>query len=270
MAAGPVRVLEWPGDGDGVAVFLHGLSAVADVWQATVTALGRGAPTCIAFDQRGHGHAPRGAIDYRVGAFVDDLLSIIGSLRLERPHLVGHSMGGRVAMVAAARHRATFRSVTVVDIGPEQWKANAEATAAALEAMPAAFADTSAAEAFAARGRALQEPWRSAFFARLERGRDGRYRWLADPADLARIVRVHRARNYWRDWGRIRIPALLVRGERSNELRPRIAAAMQRRNPHAEVVELSRAPHNIPLAAPVFLAEALMAFWQRPASRCGA
>lgn len=263
LPAGTFRVLEWPGAdrADRARVFLHGLTATADVWKATIAALGPNRPRCVAFDQRGHGHAPRGDIDYRASAFVDDLIALLDALNLDRPHLVGHSMGGRVAMVATARHPDRFRSVAIVDIGPEQWKANADATTAALAGLPSSFANETEAVAFGSRGRAFEEPWRSAFFARLDEHDDGSYRWLASPGDLARIVHLHRSRNYWHQWERTTVPTLLVRGERSTELRPRIAAEMQRRNPAAQFVEFPSTPHNIPLAAPVLLAETLASFW---------
>lgn len=262
LPAGTFRVLDWPGHGHPV-VFLHGLTAVADVWQATVDALGAGRLRCIAPDQRAHGHSPRSALPYGVERFVEDLLGIMDALSVERPHLVGHSMGGRVAMVAAARHPGRFRSVSIVDIGPEQWRANWVETVEALRQMPGSFASEADAYRFGSRGKAFEEPWHSAFFARLARQEDGTLRWLADIDALAEIVRLHRSRNYWRAWERLEPPALLVRGERSKELRPRIAAEMRRRNPAVGFVEIPGAPHNLPLAAPAYLAEVLARFWAR-------
>lgn len=59
----------------------------------------------------------------------------------EPTHLVGHSMEARVAVDAAARHPKSFRSVVVVDIGPEAWQQNIRTKTKSLEARPETFMD---------------------------------------------------------------------------------------------------------------------------------
>ena len=125
-------------------MFLHGLTGVAEVWGPTVARL-EPRRRAIAFDQRGHGHSPRPPSGYAVADFVGDLLALCQAMDIERPHLVGHSMGGRVAMVAAAKHPRLFRSVTVVDIGPEEGAANWRTTVAAFERLPGAWPDVESA-----------------------------------------------------------------------------------------------------------------------------
>ena len=75
------------------------------------------------------------------------------------------------------------------------------------------------------------------------------------------IVRTQRSRNYWREWESVAMPLLLVRGGDSDELRPRVAGEMRRRNPAAEYLELAGVGHNMPLLDPAGLAAALSAFW---------
>ena len=99
-------------------LFLHGLTGVAEVWQETVDALGEGRPRCVAIDQRGHGDSPHGG-PYHVRQLVQDALAAARAAGMERPHLVGHSMGARVAMAAAAWRPRAWRTVAMADIGPE-------------------------------------------------------------------------------------------------------------------------------------------------------
>ena len=120
LPAGVFRSLEWAATGDTgpTALLLHGLSGVADVWCDTVAALGESRPRCVAVDQRGHGHSPATPGRFRVADHVGDVRALVD--RLGAPvHLVGHSMGARVAFVTAARHPELVASVVVVDIGPE-------------------------------------------------------------------------------------------------------------------------------------------------------
>ncbi len=264
LAAGLYRMLDWPGvdagSPVGTAVFLHGLSGVAEVWGDTVDALGRGRPRCVALDQRGHGHSPRPPGAYAASDHLGDLLDLVA--QLDGPvRLVGHSMGARVAMLAAARHPEAFSSVVVVDIGPEAWKANIDRTARLFAAMPESFPSREAAlELGRLAGRG--DEWADRFVDwRLRAERDGTYTWLGSKDALIETVRVQRARNYWGDWDRIELPALLVRGGDSKELRPRIVEQMRARNPGVRFCEIAGVGHNIPMEAPVELAAVIDAFW---------
>ena len=259
-SAGVFRVLEWPGDGPA-AVFLHGLTAVADVWGPTIGTLTEPRRRCIAIDQRGHGRSPQGDIDYRAGAFAADPEAVVDALELGKVHLVGHSMGARIAMIAAARRPSRYSSVSVVDIGPEQWRQNWESSIDGFSQMPQSFASEESAVAFASRSRALSDDARAIFLARLRPEGEG-FAWRADVEALKTIVKLQRSRNYWADWERLGSNALLVRGGVSKELRPHIVAKMKQRNQLVAFHEVAGAPHNIPLAAPDELARVLESHWK--------
>jgi pimeloyl-ACP methyl ester carboxylesterase len=260
LSAGQFRTLQWDGGAES-AVFLHGLTGTADVWGPAITALGPGRPSSWAYDQRGHGQSPAPMLDYAVGDFVGDLVDFVRVTRLRRPHLVGHSMGGRVAIVAAARHPELFGSVAVVDIGPEKWAANMSETVAAIDRMPSTFSREQALMFFT-RGRPASPELEAIYRSRFTENREGRLTWRGRPEAWKQAVRSHRSRDFWREWGRISIPALLVRGGASNELRPGTAEEMRRRNPGARFEELPGVGHNIPLLAPEALGELLRGFWE--------
>jgi len=269
LPAGRFRALEWAGTEPPV-LFLHGLTGVAEVWQPTVARLAEPHPRCIAVDQRGHGQSPRPAAGYGAGRFARDLIEALDALDLDRVHLVGHSMGARVAMVAAARYPARFLSVAIVDIGPEAWRANWEETVEALDRMPRAYASINEAtqtgrsarggesiDAALASSSELSDVAR----ARFQVDDDGTARWWADIEALKQTVRTQRSRNYWAEWRALKLPALFIRGGTSREVRSEIAARMHRENPNVSYLELDGVGHNIPLLAPGRLADALQRFW---------
>lgn len=271
LAAGRFRTLEWEG-GEPAAIFLHGLTGVAEVWAPTIERLGKERRRCIAIDQRGHGQSTKPAHRYSVAAYVRDLLAVMDALELERPHLVGHSMGARVALVAAARRPGRFQSVAIVDIGPEAWRANWVETWAAFERMPKQFASMQDATRGGVRARdaenadaalASSSKLQAIAEARFETGADGSVRWRADIEALKQAVKAQRSRGYWREWRALQRPALLIRGGESRELRPHIAERMRAENPRVDYLEMEGIGHNIPLLAPAALANALQAFWQR-------
>ncbi len=259
LPAGTFRTLEWAGDADSTMVFLHGLSGVAEVWEDTVAALGADRPRCVAIDQRGHGRSPRTPGAHAATDHLADVIALIERFG-SRVHLVGHSMGARVAILAAARRPDLLHTATIVDIGPEAWAANIIATTGALSSLPRRFADRDAA-LVPGRASGRGERWAERFVDRRMRAEpDGTFTWLASIDGLIESVTTQRARNHWRDWERIDVPALLVRGGASNELRPRIAQEMLRRNPRVAFVELDDVGHNIPLLAPDRLAAELTRF----------
>lgn len=274
LPAGRFRALDWPG-AEPAVLFLHGLTGVAEVWGPTIAALGPDRPRSIAIDQRGHGDSEKQAASYGISTFVDDALAVIDALGLGRPHLVGHSMGARVAMVLAARHPDAIRSVAIVDIGPEAWRANWRESVAAFDRMPLTWPDAESAiggagrarpsssiDAAIASGRPDAETLRLIALSRLKTLPDGSVTWLADREALKKTVIAHRSRGYWDEWRRLAPTALCIHGGASTEVRPRVAARMRELNPSVAWEEFDGVGHNIPLIAPARLAASLSRFWQ--------
>lgn len=101
-------------------VFVHELGGRGDDWHQQVTALSPGNAT-LTFDNRGHG-ASRTTTDdatYTVPDMVGDLSALLEHLRIDRCHLVGHSIGGAVAQELAHARPASIVSLTLV--GTTDW-----------------------------------------------------------------------------------------------------------------------------------------------------
>ncbi len=73
-----------------------------------------------ALDQRGHGHSDRAAelSDYSRDHMADDIRGFIERQSLDRPVVIGHSMGGMNAMTFAAEHPDQLRALILIDVGP--------------------------------------------------------------------------------------------------------------------------------------------------------
>jgi pimeloyl-ACP methyl ester carboxylesterase len=109
LAAGPVR-----GGGQRV-LYVHGTGCNARVWEPHMAALAA-AHTAAAIDLPGHGQSPgpgfRGIADYT--AFAVGLASALG---WDRFVVVGHSMGGAVALLTALHHADRLAGLMLVDTG---------------------------------------------------------------------------------------------------------------------------------------------------------
>ncbi len=69
----------------------------------------------ISVDLRGHGESDAPHQDYTMAAFADDLVWLSTKLVLTRPVIVGHSMGGNVALELAARYPDIPSSLVMID-----------------------------------------------------------------------------------------------------------------------------------------------------------
>jgi pimeloyl-ACP methyl ester carboxylesterase len=121
LVVGRMRLhyLDWGAKGRHPILFLHGGGLNAHTWDLICLML-RDRYHCLALDQRGHGDSEwEPTADYRFDAQVADLEGFIEKLKLQRPLLVGHSMGGFAAMGYAIRHATTMAGLVLIDIAPE-------------------------------------------------------------------------------------------------------------------------------------------------------
>ncbi|MHC9044539.1 alpha/beta fold hydrolase [Microbacterium saperdae] len=104
--------------GSGPAVvLLHGTSAHHAVWEPVGDALADRA-TVVALDQRGHGRSDKPATGYAASDFAADVVTVLDALGIADAVVAGHSLGGRNAWVAAARHPDRVTGAVVVDYTP--------------------------------------------------------------------------------------------------------------------------------------------------------
>jgi pimeloyl-ACP methyl ester carboxylesterase len=89
----------------------------------------------VTVDLRGHGRSSKPKQEYTIEGFCRDVEWLIGQLGLRRPVVVGHSMGGIIALHLGARRRRALSAVVIVDstIFPGFTRAQVDALIQALE-----------------------------------------------------------------------------------------------------------------------------------------
>lgn len=114
VAGATTRVLE-AGSGGSPMVLVHGVGARADRWRRNVDALAAGGWHVHAVDLPGHGFASKGPeFDYSVPGYVEFLEALLKELGVERPVLVGTSLGGHVVGSFACREPERVRALVLV------------------------------------------------------------------------------------------------------------------------------------------------------------
>jgi len=97
-------------------LILHGLFGSSGNWRGIARELAATHSVCCV-DLRNHGASPwADTMDYVEMA--DDVMQLVARLHLDRPTVLGHSMGGKTAMALALRHPQRIGRLIVVDIAP--------------------------------------------------------------------------------------------------------------------------------------------------------
>ncbi len=98
---------------------LHGLLGSMDNWRSQAKRLSTTRPV-ITLDLRNHGDSPHiKGMSYR--EMYEDVIKVAKAENITSFHLLGHSMGGKVAMQLALAHPEMIESLIVVDIAPKPY-----------------------------------------------------------------------------------------------------------------------------------------------------
>ncbi|HLP25880.1 MAG TPA: alpha/beta fold hydrolase [Acidobacteriota bacterium] len=115
----PLHHVDFGGAGQPPMLVLHGLLGSSRNWQTT----GRDLAAHYhvrALDARNHGRSPH-ADEMTYEAMAGDLLAWMDAHALPKATLVGHSMGGKTAMLLACRHPERVDRLVVVDVAPRDY-----------------------------------------------------------------------------------------------------------------------------------------------------
>lgn len=225
-------------------VVLHGLYGSSRNW---VTA-GRGLSEqfhVLALDLRNHGQSPH-RHGMRYDALVEDVLTTLDGAGIDAFTLMGHSLGGKVAMTLACRRPQRVDALWVLDIAPREYAPDTSLLDALLAVDLSAAtrrADVEEQVAAAIPDRGL----RLFLLTNLVRSPEGaahEYVWQADLEALREAMPEIRA-NPLAASDRYAGPTTFLVGGRSGYVREADRDAILRHFPRARIVELGGVGHNV-------------------------
>lgn len=96
-----------------VLLFIHGLNGYIPIWDRTIEDLSKDY-RCIAVDLPGFGRSEKGELPINVIYYADLLVRFLDGLRVREAYIVGHSMGGQVAVNLALRYATRFKKLLLI------------------------------------------------------------------------------------------------------------------------------------------------------------
>jgi pimeloyl-ACP methyl ester carboxylesterase len=115
-------------------IILHGLFGQCDNWNTLAKQFAENGFEVFIVDLRNHGLSPHSNVwNYQVMS--DDILELINDNQLQNVILLGHSMGGKVAMEFAVNHSAYLNKLIVVDIAPKYYPTHHQNVLEGLQAV---------------------------------------------------------------------------------------------------------------------------------------
>jgi non-heme chloroperoxidase len=240
---------EWgPADGP-LVVLMHGGGQTRHAWKGTGRMLADAGYRAIAYDARGHGDSEwHAGADYDTEAMVQDLVALLAHLGDARPVLIGASMGGITSLMALGEGLVDARAIVLVDIATRIETDGKERILDFMRQKPDGFESL----AEVADAIASYQPQRErrdnlqGLVKNVRLGANGRLLWHWDPRFMEGHTDVEERHASLQDYARtIRVPALLVRGGKSDVLSDEGVREFQALVPHSEFVNVASAGHMV-------------------------
>lgn len=232
-----LHALDYGGEGPVVLV-LPGITSPAVSWDFVARELAGTARVVVA-DVRGRGLSAASADgSYTLEDYADDAAAMVTGLGLDRPVVLGHSMGARIAAALAVRHPEAAGPLLLVDPplsgpGRDPYPTTREAFQTQIrEAQAGLTAD------------AVAKHWPTWPRRELEL----RARWLRT-CDETAVLETHRGfetEDFFGWWPNVPLPALLVRGGRSPVVPEAGARELAAARPDIPIAVVDDAGHMIP------------------------
>ena len=156
-------------------IIMHGMFGMLDNWQLIAKKLSEEYLVYLV-DLRNHGRSPH-STEFGYDVMADDLLEFMQNNWLHHAYIIGHSMGGKVAMKFALDNPDMVDKLIVVDIAPKAYKGNHEPIIDALMGLDLSKINSrTEAEAYL-RTKIDEESTVQFILKNLSREKDGSYNW---------------------------------------------------------------------------------------------
>ncbi|QSE97957.1 alpha/beta fold hydrolase [Fulvivirga lutea] len=236
-------------------IILHGLFGSSDNWLSIAKLLAEDYHV-YSVDQRNHGQSPH-SDDFDYPTMAKDLSDFIDQHEIEDPIIIGHSMGGKVAMQYAVNNPQNWQKLIVVDIAPKSYEVHHDQI---LEGLNSLDLDNLKSRGDADKELSEYVPElgvRQFLLKNLNRDNSG-FSWKINLPVLTKNIEIIGAGLD----GRLSEskPVLFINGEKSGYIKEKDYSLIDEKFPGATVVTIKDAGHWVHAEKPEEFMETLTAF----------
>lgn len=220
-------------------IIMHGMFGMLDNWQLIAKQLSENFMVFL-IDLRNHGRSPH-SNEFGYTVMADDLYQFMNENWLHHAHIMGHSMGGKVAMRFALENPDMVDKLIIVDIAPKTYEGNHEGVIDALTALELDNLSNRNEAEFYLRRHINEESTVQFLLKNLSRDKAGGYRWKMNLSVITNHYREILSHDESNDI--FTGPTLFVRGEKSNYIIPEEFPKFKQNFPNATLDTVPNAGH---------------------------
>jgi pimeloyl-ACP methyl ester carboxylesterase len=244
------------GEGRPVLI-LHGVFGSSDNWFTISKMIADKGFAVYALDARNHGQSPRSE-EFSYELMAEDLNEFIDEHQLDKPIIIGHSMGGKTVMHFAMKHAGKFNKLVIVDIAPKYYPSHHGHIIQGLNSIDLDKL-TNRKEAELQLDRYVTSVGERQFLLKnLYRNELGKFDWRINLPVLSR--EIYQVGGDFTDTREISEPVLFLRGSESGYIYDEDVTAIKKIFPNAKVETIEGAGHWIQADKPSEFVEAVVGF----------
>lgn len=241
----------WGEAANPAVILMHGGGQTRHAWKGTGKKLAAAGFYAVSVDLRGHGDSDwvSSEVGYTEAELAADLGCVIKALALQKPVLVGASLGGMAALTAIGFDAVDASALVLVDIVPGFTKSGAERVLQFMAMGAKGFDSLDEIKAIVKHYQSHRKSNHKSdgLSKNIRLGDDGRYYWHWDPAFLKRSTDDYvDVQNTLKQCAKnIKVPTLLVRGGLSDLLTDESAQEFLTLCPQAKYTNVTDAAHMV-------------------------
>ncbi|MFL9999799.1 alpha/beta hydrolase [Paraburkholderia dipogonis] len=237
-------------------VLIHGVGMNQTVWSPQIEAL-TASYQVVVYDMLGHGDSALPTAAPTLDEYASQLKALLDTMRIERAHVVGHSMGALVALEFALRHPQRTLSVVALNAVYDRTPAQREAVMTRAATLGDVPLDTGV-DATLSRWFGDPVPGHLTQAAQAVRG----LLLSVDPVGYARTYRLFACSDdaHVGRLASLAVPALFLTGECDPNSSPAMSRAMAAATPFGRAEIIANERHMMNLTDPEGVNERLLAF----------
>ena len=230
-------------------IIMHGLFGISDNWVTFGKQMAAAGFEVFIPDQRNHGRS-EWSDDFNYLALTNDLYDFIDAEEIENPVLMGHSMGGKVAMRFAVSYPDLVKKLIVVDIAPKPYAIRQQHLLIIQAVQQIKLEEVKSRTAVEQQlAQTIEdERVRKFILKNLHRTEKNTFAWRINPKGIA--DNLSRMSDTMPDQKKYEKPALFIKGELSDYILPEDEPLIKEYFPQAEIVSIPGATHWVHADAP--------------------